>query len=190
MSNMPRRNPAQVNACTGVNGQADAARLPLLRLLTVFALAVTLAVGAVAESLPAGTTGSNKASAHVSIGATVLRHIGVRVLVAPRTLQISAADIVLGYVDVPQASTLEIRSNSPAGYLLAIYTEADFSRGTEVRGSGGVALLGRSGGVLSFKAEGKGMRTTPVALSFRVLLSPQARPGVYPWPMQISVLPV
>ena len=189
MNNMQHRNMAKVEALSQKGSQPGAVGSPLLRLLTMFALATTLAAGAMAESPPAAMTGGGKANAHINVGATVLRHIGIRALTAPLTLQISVIDIARGYVDVLQASTLEIRSNNPGGYLLAIDAEAEFSRGMEVRGSGGFALLGRSGGVLSFQANGSGMQTTPVALNFRVLLTPQARPGVYAWPIQISVLP-
>ena len=189
MSNIPRRSVTQLSTFSGSNAWAQAVGLRLLCLLTLFAMATTMAAGAVAASLQPGTTSSN-ASAQVTVGAKVLRHLGIRVLTAPRTLEISDADITRGFVDVQRASTLEIRSNSPGGYLLTIDSEADFSRGTEVRGSTGVATLGRSGSVLSFQIDGQGMQTTPVALSFRVLLSAQARPGVYPWPIQISVLPV
>lgn len=151
-------------------------------------MAATLGVSGVAGSMPAEA--ADVANAQVTVGATVLRHLGIRVLTAPHTIRIVAADIVRGYVDMPLASTLEIRSNNLSGYMLVIDSQADFSIGTEVRSLGGVSSLGRTGGVLSFQASGSGMQTTPVALSFRVLLSGAARPGNYPWPIQISVLPV
>lgn len=143
---------------------------------------------ALAGTMPAQA--ADGATTEVAVGATVLRHASVHVLTAPRTVNISQADIVHGYVDVATTSKLEIRSNSPTGYVLAIESQADFSRGTEVRGTGGVASLGRFGGILNIRTVGRGMQTTPVELSFRVLLSQDARPGVYPWALQISVLPV
>lgn len=165
-----------------------ASGLRLQRTLVELAMAAALAVGAVAGSTSAEA--ADGANAQVTVGATVLRHVGIRVLTAPRTINISETDIARGYVDAPIASKLEIRSNSPTGYMLAIESQADFARGTEVRGIGGVASLGRFGGVLNIQTGGRGMQMTPVELSFRILLSEEARPGVHPWPIQLSVLPV
>lgn len=160
----------------------------LQRMRGQLAMAAMLAVGAVAQ-VPSAEA-ADGANAQVAVGATVLRHASIHVLTAPRTVSISQADIARGYVDVAIASTLEIRSNSPTDYLLAIESQADFARATEVRGNGGVALFGRFGGVLNIQTIGHGMKTTPVELRFRILLSQQARPGVYPWAPQMWVLPV
>ena len=162
--------------------------LRLRRMRGQWAMAAMLTVGAVAGVPPAGAADS--ANAQVAVGATVLRHAGIHVLTAPRTVSISQADIARGHVDVAIAATLEIRSNSPTGYLLVIESRADFSRGTEVRGNGGIALLGPFGAMLNIQTVGHGMKTTPVELRFRILLSQQARPGVYPWAPRISVFPV
>lgn len=165
-----------------------ASGLRLQRTLVALAMAATLALGAATGIPSAEAAGS--ANAQVSVGATVLRHVSIRVLELPRTIQITTADITRGYVDVPVSSKLEIRSNSPSGFMLSIESQADFARGTEVRGIGGVTSFGRFGGVLSVQTgAGSGMQTMPVELSFRVLLSEQARPGVHSWPIQISVLP-
>lgn len=172
--------------CSGFGGLA--ARVRRLRLLPAFIAAAVPAAAALAQAQPAQPAGA--ANARLAIGATVLRHVALRVLTVPHVLRIAPADIASGYVDVPLASTLEIRSNSPDGCLLAIESLAEFSRGMEVRGLGAAVTLGQSGGLLRFEPAGQGMQTTPVALSFRVLLSPQARAGVHPWPLQISVLPV
>lgn len=184
---------AHVKAFLDGVAQADAGRLKGFRPANGSRLQRMLVAALLAMCSVAGITPADAAdggNAQVAVGATVLRHAGIHVLTAPRTVNISLADIVHGYVDVPVASKLEIRSNSPTGYLLAIESQADFARGTEVRGTGGVASLGRFGGVLNIQTVGQGMQTTPVELSFRILLSEEARPGVYPWPIQISVLPV
>lgn len=161
-----------------------ASGLQLQRSLVALAMAATLAIGLAPPAKAADGT------ARVGVGATVLKHVSLRVLQLPDTIQITEADIARGYVDVSTPSRLEIRSNSPAGFMLSIESQADFARGTEVRGSGGTTALGRFGGVLSVKGgDAGGMHTTPVELSFRVLLSNEAQPGQHAWPLQISVLP-
>ncbi len=160
--------------------------LQLQRSLVALAMAATLAIG-IGLAPPAQAADG---TAQVGVGATVLKHVSLRVLQLPDTIQITEADIARGYVDVSTPSRLEIRSNSTAGFMLSIDSQADFARGTEVRGSGDTAALGRFGGVLSVKGgDAGGMHTTPVELSFRVLLSNEARPGQHAWPLQISVMP-
>lgn len=156
--------------------------------LVLAAMALALVSGSLAGN--AAAEAAETASARVAVSATVLRHASVDVLSAPRTVSISEADIARGYVDVPVPSRLEIRSNSPSGYVIAIESAADFARGTEVRGLGGVVSFGRFGGVLNVKGGGQGMHVMPVELYFRVLLSDVARPGVHPWPVQLSVMPL
>ncbi|MDP1610657.1 MAG: hypothetical protein Q8M11_06340 [Sulfuritalea sp.] len=156
--------------------------LHLQRMLLMAALAAC----AVATNQPAEAAGNK---AQVAVSATVLRHVSARSMTAPHSVSISAADIGRGYVDVPVPSTLEIRSNSPSGYLLAFGSQAEFASGIEVHGVGGGASFGRFGGVLNVRTEGRGMQTIPVELNFRILLSENARPGTYPWPIQITVLP-
>lgn len=164
-----------------------ASGLRLQRTLVALAMSATLALGA-ATSVPSAQAAGN--SAQVSVGAIVLRHVSIRVLELPSTIQITEADINRGYVDVAAPSRLEIRSNSPTGFMLSIESQADFARGTEVRGLGGMTSFGRFGGVLSVQGgAGGGLQTTPVQLNFRVLLSEEARPGTHAWPIQISVLP-
>lgn len=123
--------------------------LHLQRMLVSAAMAVALACETLAGSAPAEA--AETASARVTVSATVLRHASVRVLSAPRTVSISEADIARGYVDVPVPSRLEIRSNSPSGYIIAIESAADFVRGTEVRRLDDVVSFGPFGGVLNVK---------------------------------------
>lgn len=152
------------------------------------AMALALAFGTLAVNLPAAAADSDNAT--VAVSANVVRHASVRMLSAAQTVSIAAADIARGYVDIPLPSRLEIRSNSPNGYLLAIESAADYARGTEVRGLGDTVSFGPFGGVVNVKAGGAGMRLIPVELHFRVLLSDAARPGIYPWPLQLSVMPL
>lgn len=154
-------------------------------------------VSAVALALTVGTLGvgppvvaADTDSAMINVSATVSRHASVRYVSTPQTVSIAEADIGRGYVDIPIPSKLEIRSNSQAGYLIAIDIAAEFAGGTEVRGLGDTISLGPLGGVVMVKSSGQGMKVIPVELHFRVKLSASARPGLYPWPMQLSVTPL
>lgn len=154
----------------------------------VSAVALALAFGTLAVNSPveAADTGSTR----VMVSATVMRHASVRAVSTPHTVSITEADIGRGYVDIPTPSKLEIRSNSQSGHLIAIEIATEFAAGTEVRGLGDTISFGPSGGVVSVKSSGQGMRVIPVELYFRVQLSANARPGLHPWPMQLSVMPL
>lgn len=158
-----------------------------LLILRQFVFAAMPALIAMTGVLPVQST--RAATAQVAVGAAVLRYVSIRVLSAPRGVNISQADIVQGYVDVEIASKLEIRSNSPTGFTLAIESQTDFAKGIDVRSNSGVTSLGRFGGTLNIQTVGHGMQTTPVELSFRILLSNNVYPGVYPWAPQITVSP-
>jgi hypothetical protein len=159
-----------------------------LQRIRVPAIALALAFGSLAANLPAAA--ADTGSATIAVSANVVRRASMRMLSAAQTVSIAAADIARGYVDIPLPSLLEIRSNSPSGYLIAIESAADYARGTEVRGLGDTVSLGPFGGVVNVKASGVGMKVIPVELRFRVLLSDAARPGIHPWPLQLSVMPL
>lgn len=159
-----------------------------LQRIRVPAMVLALAFGTLAVNLPAAA--ADTSSATLAVSAQVVRHASVRMLSAAPTVSIADADIARGYVDIPQPSRLEIRSNSPSGYLVAIESAANYARGAEVRGLGETVSFGPFGGVVKVKASGTGMRLIPVDLHFRVLLSDAARPGTYPWPLQLSVMPL
>lgn len=193
MKKLPLQTLAQAKAFQAVATWLEAGALQLFQLasrlqcwhaLVTFVMASVFAAGAVAQSEAAGG-----AKALVTVSATVVRHFSIRVLTLPRAIQIAPADIVRGYVDMPLALKLEIRSNAPLGYLLTVKSQADFSTGIEVRSIDGAAFAGRTG-MLSAQTSGKGMHTTPLELSFRVLLSAQARPGHHPWLIELSVQPL
>lgn len=154
----------------------------------VSAVALALSFGTLAGSPPAEAADSGNAK--VMVRAEVLRHASVRAISAPQTVSIAEADIGRGYVDIPMPTKLEIRSNSPSGYLIAIDIAAGFAGRTEVRGLGDMISLGPSGGVVNVRSSGQGMRVTPVELYFRVQLAAGVHPGQHPWPMQLSVMPL
>ena len=156
-------------------------------MLRQFVFAAMPALIAMTGIVPVQST--RAATVQVAVGAAVLRYVSIRVLSAPRGVNISQADIVQGYVDVGIASNLEIRTNSPTGFTLAIESQTDFVKGIDVRSNNGVTSLGRFGGMLNIQTVGQGMQTTPVELSFRILLSINVYPGVYLWAPQISVSP-
>lgn len=162
--------------------------LQLQQNLITAALVAALSLGSLAAPTDAVAAGSSTST--LTVTATVLRHANLRVMAQPASVVITQADIARGYVDVPAASQVEIKSNSPGGYMLVFESQSDFVRQTQVRGLGNEVQLGATGGVIAQPSPGAGMGKTTVALGFRFILADDARPGVYAWPMQMSVMPL
>ena len=67
----------------------------------------------------AGSSSFTVASAKVMINARVLDRTRMQLLNQVRELVITHADVTRGYVKVTAASRINVKSNNPAGYLLA-----------------------------------------------------------------------
>lgn len=146
------------------------------RWLTCFAALVALA-GAAPQAGAAG--------ASVMVSATVLKHARLSITEQPATLEVTAADIARGYVDVADAGQISIRSNSPR-YLLEFAVQDGFFRRIDVAGLGENVELGGTGGLAARPAAGPAVATT-MKLRYRFMLAASAQPGTYAWPMRLSV---
>lgn len=137
---------------------------------------------------PAGAAAGGSES-KLTVTATVLKHASLKVLAQPSSIVITAADIARGYVDVPKPAQIAIKNNS-AGYMLVFAGYGEFVRQVRVRGLGNEVQMGADGGTVSQANTGGGMNSTVLDLGFRFELSASAQQGVYPWPMQMSVVPL
>lgn len=159
---------------------------------TVLSAAISLggfiAPAEAAAGMPA-TSGAMSGTANVAVTATVLKRANLNVLAQPATVEITAADIARGYVDVPAATRVEIKSNSPQGYMLMFEGNSDFVRQTQVRGMGNAVQFGASGGGIFQRWSGHGVDKAVVELGFRFILAEGVSPGTHAWPMQLSVMP-
>lgn len=97
-------------------------------------------------------------------------------------------DIRRGWVEIPVRSRLWIFSNSRSGCFLrfGVAEEASWLGLIVVRGLPAEAQIGRSGGSLHHRWPGASRSV--LELGYRFELQPEAKPGVYPWPLRISLL--
>jgi hypothetical protein len=107
---------------------------------------------------------------------------------APGGLDISAADLRRGYIDVVQPIQVTVRSNSPNGYALEILTVAPMLSSMIVEGFNSELALGADGGTVVQRWQ----KPQPVNLSlkFRFELAPGLIAGSYPWPVRLAVRPL
>jgi len=124
--------------------------------------------------------------------------LGVSVVVAPvavmrvehqaSQLVLTEADVARGYVDVPMASRLAVRTTSPAGYVLDFFTRLPLFTSVSVTSSAGRIAFGSDGGTLV--ARGRPVRGVTTILNYRFRLGRNTKAGAYPWPLAISIRPL
>ncbi len=123
----------------------------------------------------------------LTVNATITPYATLTVVSQAQAIVITDADIQQGYVDVNSASLFQIKNNSTMGYRLAFEnTGATF---TEVRVEGpGIDSVLTNGTGFVYQPYSRAPVSLP--LSYRFMLSGNISPGIYAWPLVVSVNPV
>lgn len=137
------------------------------------------------QGAPAAHAATN-ASGKLNVSARVLARASLTVVSQPRELHITDTDIERGYIDVNEPSRIEIRSNSPNGYLLSFESRGLSLKEIHVRGFGQDVQIAPGGGWISRPDSGRG--AIQEELSYRFVLSESVRPGSYAWPLSMSLM--
>lgn len=166
-------------------GQVDSG-LVLQRNLLAYALAASVGLASV-PSLVSSAEAAQK-NAALSVTVTVIANAKVRTEYQAAQLTISAADVARGYTEIAAASRFAVLTNSRSGYLMEFNPVGNLFAAVEVAGLGKDVHLGADGG--SVAQRGPTSPGMTHELSFRFTLRPEARPGDYPWPLQLSVRPL
>ena len=146
------------------------------------AVLVLIAIAAApGSSVLAGST-----SATFQVTVTVQTRALLHVESAPAGLLLTETDVQRGYVDLPAASRISVRTNSPTGYLLAFEIAGGPIAEVQVRGLGAETYISSMGGWVARPYTGA---VTSAELSYRLVLSKAVRPGEYPWPVMLSASP-
>ncbi|HWI84317.1 hypothetical protein [Ramlibacter sp.] len=141
---------------------------------------------AAALCLCAGAAAAN--GMPLAVTATVPRHAKLNLLAQPGPVTVTAADVARGFVDV---SGLRIAvSQNTGGFVLAVDGGTPLARSMRVRGAGPDVQMAGEGGSITQRTPVRGMSTSTLELEFRFELDPTARPGVYAWPVRLSISPL
>lgn len=137
------------------------------------------------ESLPQDTTSS---STGITATEQVQSHTALKVVFQNSELIVTYADILRGYVDIPFATHVEIRNENLAGYLIVFNGMGGPFKEVIVKGLGREATISSNGGWIAQPYNGRD--PVMIELSYRFILSENAQPGTYAWPLTISVSPI
>jgi hypothetical protein len=107
---------------------------------------------------------------------------------APSALDVSAADLRRGYIEVMQPIQFTVRSNSPNGYALEVLTVAPVLSSMTIEGLNSDLALGAEGGTIVQRWQKP--QAVNLSLKFRFELVPGLSVGNYPWPVRLAVRPL
>ena len=127
--------------------------------------------------------------ARMMVSATVLKHARLSLLSQPTSLVITAADVSRGYVEVAAPTELAIQSNSLDGYALEFLGDGDKFRQIIVTGLSRDVQMEATGGLVIQPTIGPAVTRITLRLGYRFALASLTQPGVYSWPLRLSVIP-
>lgn len=149
--------------------------------------AVLVAILSLASLPDADAEAARSSSAQLRVSATVLPFTTLNVQNRSQTLTITETDISRGYVDVRAGSSIEVRSNSRSGYYLSFDCFDAAFKQVMIDGLGKPATVGAGSGIVPMAMDGRMVR---LDLNYRFILSEDVKPGAYPWPLTVSVMPM
>ncbi|MBS0394540.1 MAG: hypothetical protein JSR54_07935, partial [Proteobacteria bacterium] len=141
-----------------------------MRAGTLILGAVLALASSAGRTSPAGAT----ARAQIPVGATVLARALIADERSPAVLEVSAADVARGFVEVRGATRLTVANTSPYGYALDVWPAAPVFRSVIVGGLGADARLGDDGGAIVQR--GQRGPALPLILDLRFQLAPGVAP--------------
>ncbi len=162
---------------------AHGLRLQSMLLTAALTAALSLSSFSTAHAQPVA---ARPASAKVTVSATVLARASIKVLHQAPEIVVTDADIRRGFVDISAGSLIELKNNSLSGCLLTFEAHGLPFKEALVRGLGREVSIGPNGGMIFQTFKG----TVTMALSYRFVLSEDAQPGTYTWPLSLSASPL
>jgi hypothetical protein len=132
--------------------------------------------------------GARDVHSEFSVNVTVRAVADIEVQSAPSDLQISAADLQRGFIDVMQPTQFRVRSNSPNGFALEVQTVTPMLSSMIVEGLNSDLVLGADGGTIVQRWQKP--QAMNLSLKFRFTLAPGLVAGSYPWPVRLAVHPL
>jgi hypothetical protein len=138
----------------------------------------------------AGVTGAGAKDVHTefAVTATVRAVANIELQSVPADLEITAADLQRGFVDVARPTQFIVRSNSQNGFALEVLTVAPMLSSMTITGLDSDLYLGADGGTVVQRW--RQAQARKLSLKFRFELAPGLKAGDYPWPVRLAVRPL
>jgi hypothetical protein len=124
-------------------------------------------------------------SAAMPVSAVVVANAKLQTSYQATQIEISAADVARGEVDVPAALRFSVVTNKGSGYLMLFHPVGNLFESVHVDGLRNAVQLGSDGGAIVQRSPQ--VPNQSHELGFRFSLHPDTTPGTYPWPLMLSV---
>jgi hypothetical protein len=124
----------------------------------------------------------------VATSKPVQHHTALKIVSQTDELIITQNDVMRGYVDIPIGAHVEIVNENLAGYMVIFENLGGPFKEVIVKGLGGEVVIDSKGGWITQPYNGRD--PLMVELGYRFILSENAKPGTYAWPLTISVSPI
>jgi hypothetical protein len=128
-------------------------------------------------------------TARLMISATIPTTLHVAIKSQPAGFTVTDQDIALGYVDLGQTSTFDIKTNSAGGVALEFHGvhNGGIIETVQILGGDSNFQMPASGGVMLIQGGWHPAVTRSFSLRYRMYLGPTAQPGQHDWPFAMSV---
>lgn len=146
--------------------------------------AATLLCIAAGSVYAGGAESPTKRSDAVQVAIVIPAIVRIAALHHPERLAIGEQDIARGYVELDEATSLTLTSNSRAGYSLAAAFDPSLLSRVSVRIQG--QQLAFDGEQSSLPVHSARMHDEPLRVSYRLYLHANAVAGTYRWPVALS----
>lgn len=158
-------------------------KLVAAAMVATLSLASMKSIEAEAASISKSETGPS--SSEITVTARVEPRASLKMIYQSPEIIVRDTDILKGYVEVQGGSRIELKSNSPAGYLLAFEGLGGPFKEVQIQGLGKDVQIGTGSGWIA-QPYSKGAVT--LDLSYRFILSENSQPGTYAWPLMMSAI--
>jgi len=123
-------------------------------------------------------------TATIMVSATVMARVNQSVTHQESRITVTEMDIKKGFIEIPSATILQIKTNTKNGYVLLFEGGSELFKEVWVTDSGRTVVLSPSGGLIHQSFSGSQLETKE--LSFRFNLREDIQPGIYPFPFRVK----
>lgn len=136
----------------------------------------------------ASVASTDQTQASLGVSATVVPVARLELTTREPELQLTAEDLVRGYIESPQPLHLTVYSNSRSGYALDVLPVSPLFSAMSVQGLGTDILLSAEGGTVTQRWSHP--QKVSLELRFSFVLAEGVEPGRYAWPVRLAARPL
>jgi hypothetical protein len=144
-------------------------------------ISILIIVIAAFMSLSGPALAGNKAT--IMVSATVVARVSQSLIHQVPRFNVTEEDIKRGFIEIPSATVLQIKTNSRTGYVLYFDGENKLFKEVLVTDKGRTVVLSPFGGLIHQPYSGSNIEVKD--LSYKFFLRGNIQPGSYSWPFRV-----